>query len=199
MRDPIGAPSESATASSKDRLRRNKEIALLLLVFVLVALAYSAINPLYEATDELRHYRFVRFIVENRALPVQGQVGCSAQGHHPPLFYATAALLTGWVETGRSVCDAPPDNPFWAYRYWEVGGDNKNQYLHGVDETFPWQGAALAAHLSVKSTRRSCPTAARPGPPTSPVSPGWRPEPPCCWRRGCRPSRNASWRCGDSL
>ena len=41
-----------------------------------------------------------------------------------------------------------PGNPFWAYRYWEVGRDNKTQYLHGPDEAFPWRGEALAAHLA---------------------------------------------------
>ncbi len=32
-------------------LRRNRDISLILLLFVLVAFAYSAINPLHEATD----------------------------------------------------------------------------------------------------------------------------------------------------
>lgn len=123
-------------------------IALILLAFVLVSLAYSVVNPLHEATDELRHYRFVRYVATARALPVQGEGGCSAQDHHPPLFYVTAALLTGWVDTGRPLCYAPAENPFWAYRYWDVGSDNKNQYLHGADEAWPWRGESLAAHLA---------------------------------------------------
>ncbi|MCA9971186.1 MAG: glycosyltransferase family 39 protein [Anaerolineales bacterium] len=130
------------------RQPHNQAIALILLAFVGVSLAYSVVNPLHEATDELRHYRFVRYVTTEHALPVQGEVGCSAQGHHPPLFYALAALLTGWVDTGQPVCATPETNPFWAYRYWEVGRDNKNQYLHTADEAFPWRGAALAAHLA---------------------------------------------------
>jgi hypothetical protein len=108
-------------------------------------------NPLHEATDELRHYRFVQHLIQRRALPVQGEtsgLACTIQGHHPPLFYATAALFTFWIDTGRDVCHEPPTNPFWAYRYWEVGRDNKNQYLHAADEAFPWRGEALAAHLA---------------------------------------------------
>jgi hypothetical protein len=116
--------------------------------FVVLSLAYSVVNPLHEATDELRHYRFVRHLVQYRALPVQGAMPCSEQGHHPPLYYALGALATAVVDTGRDVCYEPPLNPFWAYRYWEVGRDNKNQYLHGLDETFPWRGEALAAHLA---------------------------------------------------
>jgi len=123
----------------------------ILLAFLLLGLAYSAVNPLHEATDELRHYRFVQHLIQRRALPVQGEtsgLACTIQGHHPPLFYATAALATFWIDTGRDVCHEPPTNPFWAYRYWEVGRDNKNQYLHGPDEAFPWRGEALAAHLA---------------------------------------------------
>lgn len=121
-------------------------IAVVLALFVLFGLAASVLNPLHEATDELRHYRFVRHIVQRQSLPVQGQVGCSAQGHHPPLFYTLGALTTFWVDTGRDVCYEPEINPFWNYRQWEVSGDNKNLYLHGPDEAFPWAGEALAAH-----------------------------------------------------
>ena len=120
----------------------------LLLAFVFLSLAYSVANPLHEATDELRHFRFVQHIVQRHSLPVQGAMSCSAQGHHPPLYYAIAALATGWIDTGRDICYEPPNNPFWAHHYWEVGVDNKNQYLHGEDEAFPWSGEALAAHLA---------------------------------------------------
>ena len=130
-----------------EAIRRNYDISLILLLFVVLALAYSVVNPLHEATDELRHYRFVRFIAANQRLPVQGQEACRTQSHHPPLFYVLGALATGWVETGRALCDTPPENPFWAYRYADVGVDNKNQYLHGAEEAFPWRGEALAAHI----------------------------------------------------
>lgn len=129
------------------RLRRNWDISLLLLLFLVLGLSYSIISPLHEATDELRHYRFVRYLVANRALPVQGEEPCRSQSHHPPLYYAAGALLTGWIDTGRDVCASPPVNPFWAYRYADVGVDNKNMYFHGPEEAFPWRGEALAAHL----------------------------------------------------
>jgi len=130
-----------------NRLRANWDISLILLLFVALGLAYSVVNPLHEATDELRHYRFVRYIVANGALPVQGQEPCRSQSHHPPLYYAAGALLTGWIDTGRDICDNPPGNRFWAFRFADVGTDNKNMYLHGPEEAFPWYGEALAAHL----------------------------------------------------
>jgi len=129
-------------------LRRERwAFALILLVFIFLGLSASVINPLHEATDELRHYRFVRYIATNWSLPVQGETGCSVQGHHPPLIYFLGAVATAWIDTGRDVCHEPPANDFWGYRYWEVGSDNKNQYLHGEDEAFPWHGEALAAHI----------------------------------------------------
>lgn len=131
----------------KEVISRNRDIVLVLLAFIGLALAYSVVNPLHEATDELRHYRFVRFIAAEKRLPVQGQEACRTQSHHPPLYYGLGALATGWIETGRDICYTPPHNPFWAYRYADVGVDNKNQYLHGPDEAFPWQGEALAAHI----------------------------------------------------
>lgn len=130
-----------------DAIRRNRDISAILLLFTILALAYSVVNPLHEATDELRHYRFVRYIAAQGRLPVQGQEPCRSQSHHPPLFYALGAVATGWIDTGRGLCDTPPHNPFWAYRYADVGIDNKNQYLHGPDEAFPWHGEALAAHI----------------------------------------------------
>ena len=128
-------------------VRRSWDITIILLLFVALGLAYSVINPLHEATDELRHYRFVRYIATYHTLPVQGEGACRFQSHHPPLFYLLGALATGWIETGRDVCHTPPENPFWAYRYADVGVDNKNMYLHGADEAFPWTGEALAAHI----------------------------------------------------
>lgn len=122
-------------------------ITLLLLTFIALGLAYSIINPLHEATDELRHYRYVRYLVENHRLPVQGDEACRSQSHHPPLFYALGAVLTAWVQVDHPLCYIPPVNSFWAYRYGEVGVDNKSQYLHSASEGFPWRGDALAAHL----------------------------------------------------
>ena len=130
-------------------LRHNlpRPIAALLAVFLLLGASYSIANPVHEATDELRHYRFVRYIAVNKSLPVQGEEPCRSQSHHPPLIYSLGALATFWIEGARDICYTPPENPFWNYRYWEVGVDNKSQYLHGTDEAFPWSGDALIAHI----------------------------------------------------
>jgi len=44
-------------------------IIILLVAFILLAFAYSIINPLHEATDELRHYRFPKAITHLSFMP----------------------------------------------------------------------------------------------------------------------------------
>jgi 4-amino-4-deoxy-L-arabinose transferase-like glycosyltransferase len=114
---------------------------------VALAVAYSLASPLYEPTDELRHFRYVRHIAVYHALPVQSSEGPRAQSHHPPLYYALGALVSGWVPVAQEVYYQPATNPYWGYRSWEVSTDNKSQYLHGLDERFPYQGVALALYL----------------------------------------------------
>ena len=116
---------------TRSQFRPRLALAILLVVYVGLAVAYSLVNPLYEAPDELRHVRYVRHISAYRSLPVQRAGAPRAQSHHPPLYYALGALVSGWVDVEDDVYYQPVENPFWAYRYWEVGNDNKNQYLHG--------------------------------------------------------------------
>jgi hypothetical protein len=119
---------------------------IVLLVYLALALAYSLASPIYEPTDELRHFRYVRHILVYRELPVQSAEGPRAQSHHPPLYYGLGALASWWVQVDQDVYYKPTNNPFWAYRYWELSFDNKNQYLHGADEQFPFHGITLAVY-----------------------------------------------------
>lgn len=121
--------------------------ALITAVYVVMGVVFSVVNPTHEATDELRHYRYVRYIADYGQLPVQSGEGGNAQGHHPPLYYATAALASFWVHPSDPLYE-PPHNPQWGFRNWEVSADNKNLYLHGPDEAWPYRDAALAAHLA---------------------------------------------------
>ncbi|MDY7078929.1 MAG: glycosyltransferase family 39 protein [Chloroflexota bacterium] len=120
-----------------------------LIAYLALAVAYSLASPLYEPTDELRHFRYVRHISVYHGLPVQQADAPRAQSHHPPLYYALGALVSGWVPVAQEVYYEPPTNPYWGYQYWEVGNDNKNQYLHGdlPGEQCPFQGVALAVYV----------------------------------------------------
>jgi 4-amino-4-deoxy-L-arabinose transferase-like glycosyltransferase len=120
---------------------------IILLVYLALALAYTLSSPIYEPTDEVRHFRYVRHLVVYRELPVQSVEGPRAQSHHPPLYYVLGALASWWVPVEQDVYYAPPTNSHWDSRLWEVSDDNKNQYLHGANEAFPFHGVTLAVYV----------------------------------------------------
>ncbi len=124
---------------------RSRAFVALLLGFMFLALAVSLINPLFEAPDEIRHYRYIRKIVTEQQLPVQGQEEVRSQSHHPPLYYFLSALFSAWTPSPHTAAYQHPTNPFWGYRNWEVGVDNKLQYWHGPSERFPFAEGFLAA------------------------------------------------------
>ena len=74
---PSVRASESATAQDKNPVLHSTTghwpLVTILIAFLLLGLAYSAINPLHEATDELRHYRFIQHLIQRRALPAPAE------------------------------------------------------------------------------------------------------------------------------
>ncbi|MBI3762958.1 MAG: glycosyltransferase family 39 protein, partial [Chloroflexi bacterium] len=120
-------------------------------VYLALALTYGFVNPLYESTDEIRHFRYVRYLQVFHALPEQtSDPARNAQAHHPPIYYLAAAVASAWVPTSEAdpVFFDPPVNPYWGFRYYEVSADNKAQYLHGPEEAWPFHGNVLIAWIS---------------------------------------------------
>lgn len=82
--------------------RESLGIAVLLSVFFLLGLYYTFDNPLYCKPDEAYHQAYVMHLRDGQGLPVidTSRVGCEAhtpvemEGHQPPLYYATVALIT---------------------------------------------------------------------------------------------------------
>jgi len=122
-------------------------LLVILAAYLILAVAYSLASPIYEPTDELRHFRYVRHIAVYHDLPVQSAEGPRAQSHHPPLYYALGAMASWWVPANQEVYYSPPENPMWNTSPWEVSDDNRNQYLHGADERFPFRGVTLAVYV----------------------------------------------------
>jgi hypothetical protein len=116
--------------------------------FLALGIYYSIANPLFESPDEVWHYEYVRWLVEDHGLPQPEQVGHAAwnqEGSQPPLYYLAAALLTKPIPTGNA--DAVIRyNPHAAMGQGGSFG-NKNVIVHGQADAWPWQGVALAAHL----------------------------------------------------
>ena len=123
-------------------------IRLLIALFVVLGILYSLVTPIFEASDELWHYPMVKQIADHWALPVQDPENPGPwrqEGSQPPLYYAIAALLTFWIDTGPMEAVWEP-NPHG--NYGEAAPDgNVNLVVHRPDEGWPWRGVSLAVHL----------------------------------------------------
>jgi 4-amino-4-deoxy-L-arabinose transferase-like glycosyltransferase len=121
---------------------------LIVLLYLLLAMGYGLVNPLFEAPDEHWHYFTAQYVAENGRLPHVGDKydeWLSQQAAQPPLYYLLGSLLIRPINTGDAR-DQVWLNPFAAI------GDasqttNINRMVHGPWEEWPWQGYALAAHL----------------------------------------------------
>src|SRR5258708_35239763 len=128
----------------KNWIQSNRFPLALAAAYLNLALAYSFAKPTFEATDEIRHFRYVRYLVINKALPpVSIEASKELQAHHPPLYYLLAAVLTSPIPGHVGADYSPPVNPFWGFRYYEPSTDNKNQYLHAPNERWPFSSATL--------------------------------------------------------
>ncbi len=125
-------------------------LGLLIIVsaFMVLGVIYSVATPVLEAPDESFHFFFVQYVREQHRLPVQGQPGealYKQEGSQPPLYYLAGALLTSWIDT-RDARDLLRQNP--QANLGDPGDPgNKNRFIHTAQETWPFQGAAFAAHV----------------------------------------------------
>ncbi len=119
-------------------------LSLIVGSYLILGLAYSLVNPVFESPDEALNYANIRFFVEQRSLPVLEPDEVS-KAHHPPLYYALGAFVTFWVPDDNFDAIVARENPFWAYKL-EPGVDNKSLYLHDP-ELEGFRDAALGVLL----------------------------------------------------
>ena len=132
------------TNASNDRAIR-VVLAVTLVVVALLSTISNIATPLFEPPDELQHYEFVRYLIDERRLPVQELDAEPSQSHQPPLYYEIAALLVAGLDDPHEI---PPRNPFWgSYLPGQVSRDNKQQYLNPESQAFPYHGTALVVHV----------------------------------------------------
>jgi hypothetical protein len=133
-----------------DIRRSHWAAALILGLFVVLAVIYSVVAPIFESSDERYHYPVVVNLIRGEGLPVQQAekpTYWQQEASQPPLYYQLAAALTARVD----VSDYPGmlfTNPF-AQRGVGVPNahDNKNMFIHTGAEAYPWQRTTLAVHL----------------------------------------------------
>ncbi|MBC7263248.1 MAG: glycosyltransferase family 39 protein [Chloroflexi bacterium] len=123
-------------------------IISVLSAYVLLGLIYSVVTPIFEASDELWHYPFVKHIADGHGLPIQdptAQQLWRQEGSQPPLYYAVAALATFWIDTSDL------SEILWRNPHADIGiptpDGNINMIVHTDRERFPYQGTVLAVHI----------------------------------------------------
>ena len=120
----------------------------LLLLFVILATVYNVATPIFEASDEVYHYPFVRYVATEHRLPVQdpGDIQLWRQeGSQPPLYYLVSAVATAWIDA-RDFDQRLVRNP-QAKIGVPLAPDNKNMVVHTPAEAFPYRGTTLAVHI----------------------------------------------------
>ncbi len=131
------------------RIEKDRIGLLILAAYLMLATAYSIVNPLFESPDEVWHYEYVRWLVEGNGLASPEDVGHAPwhqEGSQPPLYYLAAAALTSWIPTDNAA-EVIQYNPHAAVGQADSFG-NKNVMVHGSAEEWPWRGVTLAAHIA---------------------------------------------------
>lgn len=121
-------------------------IMILLSFYFAIGLVYLFATPIFEASDEYRHFGMLDYIHRNHALPVQDPDNLDTlyhqEGSQPPLYYLISALITAPIDFSNFV-DLANDNP-----HAQVGlphsDHNKNIVLH---DSHPLEGVVLAIYI----------------------------------------------------
>ena len=124
-------------------------------LYVVLGVIYSLATPIMEASDEFKHYPYVRYVQVHHDLPVLYPEICLENppvcpwlqdGGQPPIYYALLAAATSWIDTS-DLTELRRVN--WHAFIGDPGQVcNKNLIIHQPErEQFPWQGAVLAIHI----------------------------------------------------
>jgi len=106
-------------------------ISLILVGYTLLAGAYAALTPIFEAPDESYHFAMVQRLAQDFRLPVQDASQITPwfqEGSQPPLYYYLASLIVRLSGGAQPILELPP-NPHAAIGIG-LAQHNQNAYLH---------------------------------------------------------------------
>ncbi len=131
-------------------LRRHNQIWLLAILFIylLLAMGYNFVTPIFEAPDEQRHFFTIKVITQTQRLPTTFDDTSDLIGQEaaqPPLYYMVGALIsTAFDDKGLG-------EPPWHNPAVQLGApdspQNRNLFVHSPEENWPWRGQSLEVHV----------------------------------------------------
>ncbi len=113
---------------------------LILVTFLCFAISYSLITPMFEAPDELFHYKYPKDIVD-------GNLGPELYLRHQPLYYVILAgplYFIDYPDETKIVDHHMKLKSFARNPFFPIDG---SKYLHGNEEMFPFSETAQAVHI----------------------------------------------------
>lgn len=128
--------------------RPGGKLALIILIYLALAIAYSVVTPIGRGADEWAHYWYAQFIAQNGRLPLNPAERETAgyKSDWPPLYHLCTAAVTAWIDIS-----GPPTFKFRAdpnhIRRQIIPAPSSEAILHTEDELFPWQQEILVWHL----------------------------------------------------
>ena len=125
-------------------------VAVILCLFLSLAIYYNISTPVYESPDELQHAAFVVWLANEHSLPIvnpEEPGPWKQEGTQPPLYYLIAAALVGGLPHDGA------DGLATLNPYANIGDpqrpDNKNRVLHDMEqERWPYETGVLFVHLA---------------------------------------------------
>lgn len=120
---------------------------LIVAVYAVLGMAYSWVVPLGESPDEVDHFLYVRYLVEQRAFPIMQPAAAdneTMEANQPPLFYLLNAVITAPFPMTASA-DLPLNACF---TFDPDDGGRAHFYLHEAAEQSPFAPGYLAFRVA---------------------------------------------------
>lgn len=132
-------------------IRQHPGLIVVLVLYMVVAVLYGALIPIFESPDANGHYAYIHELTEGRGFPIHDTPsGARVTGYvagHAPLYYMLSAAAAFWVPDDVDFDDWAWFNPFDAMGNANAPA-NKNRLVHADAEAFPWHGTPLTVHIA---------------------------------------------------
>ena len=122
-------------------------IQRIVVAFVALCLINNVVLPVFEASDEVAHFRYADYLASERRLPDLKHDLPSHEVTQPPLYYVVVALAISPFDRSQ-LAELSHLNPDWFDK--SLNADYKSVrplHLHTSQEYWPWGSTVWAVHI----------------------------------------------------